>query len=245
VQSPNSVSHSVLSPETAGTNNAGLFQQNELGLAGVEIGELRAIDLIVPAGRICCLSGPSGSGKTRLFRAIADLDPHAGTVRVGQIDQQGIPAHLWRRKIGLIPADSQWWSDRVLDHFPAGYRLEAFREHLTALGLSEQASAWNVSRLSSGERQRLALLRMLALKPQVLLLDEPTANLDAKSARKVQAFVRRRVEEEQLGCLWISHDPDQIEQIADYHFALYPLAGGGYSVRPESVEAADQETQES
>ena len=123
-------------------------------------------DLTVEPGECVCLSGPSGAGKTLLLRSIADLDPHEGRVFLDDVDSLTVDAPSWRQAVGLLPAESQWWWDTVGPHFPVvdGERLEA-------LGFGEEVLAWEVSRLSTGERQRLALLRLLVNRPRVLLLD--------------------------------------------------------------------------
>ena len=172
--------------------------------------------LSIKAGEIVCLSGASGSGKSRLLRALADLDPHLGQVWLGDKEQQSTPAHLWRQQVRLVPAESQWWFDRVDEHFPADYSaLE-----LPKVGLPEAALSWQVSRLSSGEKQRLALLRALAWPPQVLLLDEPTANLDSATAAQVEHWLVSRIRYQAWPTLWVSHDQQQIDQVADRHYII-------------------------
>ena len=156
------------------------------------------------------LTGPSGSGKTLLLRALADLDPHDGVVRLDGVAADAVkPAH-WRRSVGLLPADSAWWADRVGDHL-----VDPDPEALASLGFERDVLDWSVSRLSSGERQRLALLRLLANRPRVLLLDEPTANLDAASAAHAEALIRRYRDSCSAAVLWVSHDPAQAERVGD------------------------------
>jgi len=86
-----------------------------------------------------------------------------------------------------------------------------------ALGLDARLLGEPVARLSSGERQRCALLRLLANEPQVLLLDEPTANLDPLSAQRVEAVVADYRQTRQAAVIWVSHDPAQIARVADRH----------------------------
>ncbi|HQU89408.1 MAG TPA: ATP-binding cassette domain-containing protein, partial [Denitromonas sp.] len=87
---------------------------------GLRVGDLSAVSFEVSPGQILALSGPSGSGKSRLLRALADLDPHEGTVRLDQMQQSSTPGHVWRQAVMMVPADSQWWADTVGEHFPAG-----------------------------------------------------------------------------------------------------------------------------
>lgn len=186
-----------------------------LALKHLAIGDLNEIDLEVAAGEIVCLSGTSGSGKSRLLRAIADLDPHRGNVRLGDTSQNDVPGHRWRSKVMLIPAESTWWHDTVGAHFS-----EHSQNTLHQLGLEADTFDWPVARLSSGEKQRLALARALSHKPAALLLDEPTANLDKDNTERVETWLRDSIRQQQLPTLWIAHHEDQIERVADRHFHI-------------------------
>jgi ABC-type sulfate/molybdate transport systems ATPase subunit len=187
----------------------------KLILEEVAAGDLPAVDLEVGAGEIVCLSGPSGSGKTRLLRAVADLESHSGQVRLGDLQRHSMPAHQWRAKVMLVPAESQWWFDTVGEHFCRGVP-----EALDALGLAADATGWQVSRLSSGEKQRLALARAASCQPAALLLDEPTANLDAESTRRTEQWLIGWIRQHQLPTLWVAHDAGQIARVADRHLVI-------------------------
>ncbi|XKE44106.1 ATP-binding cassette domain-containing protein [Halomonas organivorans] len=186
-----------------------------LHLEALAIGALTGIDLTIAPGEILCLSGASGAGKTRLLRAVADLEPHGGEVWLGERAQSSLPGHEWRRRVMLVPAESQWWAERVGEHFP---RDEI--AGLAALGFEREVLDWPVSRLSSGEKQRLALLRALARAPSVLLLDEPTANLDDASTRRVEAWLLARIREGGWPVIWVAHEPAQIARVATRHVRL-------------------------
>jgi ABC-type bacteriocin/lantibiotic exporter with double-glycine peptidase domain len=173
-----------------------------------------------------CLSGASGSGKSRLLRAVADLEPHGGQISLDNLNQQSVPAHQWRRQVVMVPAESQWWFDEVSAHFPegAGERLPA------ALGFTAEVMDWSVSRLSSGERQRLALWRALVQEPDALLLDEPTANLDNELTEAIERWLLQEIEQRQIATLWVAHDSAQIHRVANAHYrirgsALEPVHG--------------------
>lgn len=185
------------------------------------------ISLRVETGDCIALFGPSGSGKSRLLRAIADLDPHEGEVRLDGEPAARVPPSRWRREVQLLPADPLWWANTVGAHF-----LDLKGGAAASLGLPPDVGAWPVERLSSGERQRLALLRALDRNPRVLLLDEPTANLDQDSAARVEALVGRYRRERETTVIWVSHDARQRSRIARSHYRLddgrlTPAAPGG------------------
>lgn len=167
-------------------------------------------------GRIVCLSGASGSGKSLLLRALADLDAHEGEVFLDVTLQSATPAHLWRQWVRLVPAESQWWSDSVRDHFTES----PDPADLNALLLPDTALEWPVSRLSSGEKQRLALLRAISIAPRALLLDEPTANLDQTARLAVEDWLIMKIRANDWPTLWVAHDEDQIQRVADQHWQL-------------------------
>jgi len=170
---------------------------------------LEPVDLSLEPGECIALSGPSGSGKTRLLRAIVDLDPSSGDIRLNGTQRHDIAPTRWRRQVGYLPAESHWWASRVQDHFP-----DTPQPLLEALGFSHNCLEWQVSRLSSGERQRLALARLLAHHPQVLLLDEPTANLDQQNIERVEQLINHYRQVHEMAILWVSHDPQQRLRIA-------------------------------
>ena len=176
---------------------------------------LGPVSLDLSAGECVCLSGPSGAGKTLLLRAIADLDPHSGLVWLDGVECQHLRAHEWRRRVALLPAESHWWYPTVGEHF-----LHADVAPVELLGFEREVMAWQVSRLSSGERQRLALLRMLTHQPQVLLLDEVSANLDQENVQRVETLIADYRAEHSAAVLWVSHDPEQIARISTRHCRL-------------------------
>jgi len=174
-------------------------------------------DLSIDAGECVSLRGPSGSGKSLLLRAIADLDPHQGEVWLDGVPCEQIPAPQWRRQVALLPVESQWWQDKVGAHFP-----DEDCPWLIPLGFDETALGWQVSRLSSGEKQRLALARALMNRPRVLLLDEPTASLDEISAAALEAVVADYRHAAGAAVLWVSHSAAQAARVASRHYQLTP-----------------------
>lgn len=173
------------------------------------------LNLAIEASECVCLSGPSGVGKSLMLRAVADLEPHQGSVYLD--DAKAIEMHPieWRRKVGMLPAESQWWHDTVEEHFKKVNAL-----WLEMLGMDVEVMKWRVSRLSSGERQRLALLRLLCNRPKVLLLDEPTANLDPENGLKAEKLLENYRAQQEASLIWVSHDPEQIRRVSTRHYVL-------------------------
>ncbi len=179
-------------------------------------GVIGPCELTLAAGECVCLSGPSGAGKTLLLRAIADLDPHEGEVKLNGESCTTMRAPQWRRRVGLLPAESAWWHDTVGPHFTHGDTALLLR-----LGFPPEVMGWQVRRLSTGERQRLALARLLANEPHVLLLDEPTASLDPANVGKVEEVIADYRHGHNAAVLWVSHDPQQIGRVADRQLRLH------------------------
>lgn len=187
-----------------------------LHLRGLTVRGLAPVDLDLDAGECVALQGPSGSGKSLLLRAIADLDPSPGEVTLEGVAREDIPAPEWRRRVGYLATDAGWWADTVGAHFRD---WAAVAPDLDRLHLPPAVRDWPVSRLSSGERQRLALLRALANRPVVLLLDEPTSALDPEMTAAVEDLVaaRRRAG---LAVLWVTHDGAQAGRVGDRRLYL-------------------------
>jgi len=176
---------------------------------------LEPIDLELASGECITLSGPSGSGKTLLLRAIADLDPHRGEARLGDRSQSATPAPEWRRRVGLLPTESHWWHESIGPHLPT-----VDQAMLCDLGFEPDCLEWQVSRLSSGERQRLALARLLTNQPEVLLLDEPTANLDSENAGRVEGVIRQYRQQRGCGIIWVSHNQEQRQRVGAHGYLI-------------------------
>jgi ABC-type iron transport system FetAB ATPase subunit len=189
---------------------------SRLTIAALRFQERGPIDLVIEDGECVCVSGPSGAGKTLLLRAVADLDPHEGQVLLDGVACDTTDAPTWRRRVGMLPAESQWWHDTVGPHFSS-----TDLAHFGALGFDADVLRWHVSRLSTGERQRLALLRLLTNSSKALLLDEPTASLDAENVRRVEGLIAEYRSETGSPVLWVSHDPEQERRVADRRTRLH------------------------
>ncbi len=170
----------------------------------LETGLIGPLSFEVAEGECVALMGASGAGKSLLLRAIVDLDPSGGAVTLGGLDRGSIAASDWRKQVALVPAESGWWSDRVGDHFPPHAGVDDLLDELALAG----ALNWEVARLSTGERQRLAIARALCRNPKALLLDEPTASLDEAATQRVESLVTR-CGQSGLAVLMVTHDRRQ------------------------------------
>ena len=170
---------------------------------------LQPISLTLGAAETLAVHGPSGAGKTLFLRAICDLDLNHGEVYLNEVPRSSFTPPDWRKKVGYLPAESFWWSDKVADHADSWDE-----EQLERLGFSPQVLNWQTSRLSSGERQRLSLARLLSNKPQVLLLDEPTANLDQENSLRLEKLVQDYQQTSRACIIWVSHSLEQRQRLA-------------------------------
>jgi len=156
------------------------------------------------------VQGPSGCGKTLLLRALCDLDPHEGEAYLDGVACHDMAPEHWRARVAYLPAESHWWSERVGAHFSGQWQ-----QWISPLGLDTAVADWQISRVSTGERQRLALIRTLCTLPQVLLLDEPTANLDADNTKRVERLVLDYLRAQRSAAVWVSHDAEQTRRVGN------------------------------
>lgn len=180
----------------------------------------------VASGERVAVRGPSGSGKTLLLRSLAGLEPlEAGRVALLGVDQSAWSMPAYRRRLMLLPQRPSLPEGPVgralaapfafRAHAGRRYDPSAARAYLERVGRTTAFLEKETGRLSGGEQQLTALLRVLLLEPQVLLLDEPTASLDADAAEAVEALVAAWLERaDDRAYLWTSHDAAQIERVS-------------------------------
>ena len=188
---------------------------------GAEVHALRGINLKINAGELVAVMGPSGCGKSTLLHILGGLDnPTSGMVHVNgkQINtlSEGQRAVLRRKNVGFVfQAFNLIENLSVRDNvempalvagIPTGQARSEREKLLEALGISSRINHIP-SQLSGGEKQRVALARALINKPLVLLADEPTGNLDSKSALEVLKLLRQTHEQGQT-ILMVTHDPN-------------------------------------
>lgn len=203
----------------------------------LNIPPLPALSFQVRDGTCLAIEGDSGSGKTRLLRAIADLDPATGDIFLDGAERREIPAPQWRCLVRYVSAEPAWWSAtaRTAIIAPNSNRNTADPDRLhrilSTVGLSEQLLDEPIASLSTGQRQRLALLRALADEPRVLLLDEPTAALDPTSAALVEELIRFQMLAGRI-MLLISHDAKLRSRLATEHLDITRIANEASANKP-------------
>lgn len=185
-----------------------------LTLNGISVLKLKPFNLKVEKN-IICISGASGSGKSLLLRAIADLIVHEGEAILDGEKCSEVNPVLWRKRVGYLPAESSWWKDKVGEHFS-----EQPPRYLSNLNLPAECMAWDIARCSTGEKQRLAIVRLLEQKPKILLLDEPTASLDPESVELVEQLIKDYMSEFNAAVIWVSHDKQQTSRLADREYKI-------------------------
>ena len=157
--------------------------------------------------------GASGSGKSVFLRMVADLDPCTGEVLLDGIARETWPAPAWRSTVLYQSAEPAWWQPTADAHF--SQPQSTFAEGLLPLlNLKPGILQTDLSLLSTGERQRLALARSLAWQPKVLLLDEPAASLDQTSTLALEAVLRTSLSGG-TSIILVTHSEQQAARLAD------------------------------
>lgn len=172
-------------------------------------------DLELGPGECLAITGESGSGKSLFLRMIADLDPNEGEAALDGLERRTLTGPDWRRRAPYVAAEAGWWLPTAAEHFHHQKREEA-RALAQRLGVGPEPFEGQVRRLSTGERQRLAIVRGLVLDSPVLLLDEPTGPLDPESVARVEALLLERMRAGTT-LVVVSHDPAQPGRLGARH----------------------------
>lgn len=181
-------------------------------------GRLHPVDLRIDGAQLVCVVGPNGSGKTSLLHAVAGLGDGTGTVRVMGEDPRSLPPDRRKRLLAYLPAarDAAWplrARDLVRLGLPSRAAAKEADDALAGLDLAAFANR-RVDRLSTGERSRVLIARALVARPALLLLDEPTANLDPLWQLRLMARLRDAVAGGQAAVVAM-HDLDLAARFAD------------------------------
>lgn len=194
--------------------------RKQFGTGDVAVEVLRGVDLSIESGEFVALMGPSGSGKSTLLSILGGIEPPSG----GEVVLDGVDIAnltddertlLRRRKIGfvfqafnLIPTLSAVENVALpleLDGMPAKEARARALESLERVELSHRADHIP-SKMSGGEQQRVAVARALAIRPAILLADEPTGNLDSRQSARVTALLRNLASEHKQTIVMVTHD---------------------------------------
>ena len=233
------------------SSDSRIIEPVELRVEGVSksFGAFRALhDVNVTArlGQVTALVGPNGAGKTTLFHVIGgNLAPDAGKVFLNGVDVTGLPPYkIARRHVGRLFQDvrvfpalsvaenievsflhrSDYTLATTLAWWRSGAREKDRRERAMAwlefVGLADKADM-PAGELSYGQQKLLALARIVALRPALLLLDEPTAALSPAMAKKMVELIKRLVAEQKLTTVLIEHNMGVVRELADYIYFLH------------------------
>jgi putative ABC transport system ATP-binding protein len=227
----------ALAPQTAADTEPAVVRLNRVAKTyrsgAIDVAALKGISLQIPSNRFSVVIGASGSGKTTLLNLIGCIDaPTSGTVEVcgrniGELADDPV-SDFRARNIGfifqtfsLIPVLSAYENVEyplLLVGLPVAERRQRALAMLEAVGLSAQARQ-RPNQLSGGQRQRVAIARALVKGPQLVLADEPTANLDSATGASIIELMRRVQEQSRTTFIFATHDP-QLMSHADEIFAI-------------------------
>ena len=180
------------------------------------------VSLTVAEAEVLAIVGPSGAGKSSFLRLLNRLDePTEGTVLIDGTDYRAIPPTELRCQVGFVPQEPALRDGTVAETVTIGPHLrdkpvsgDAVDQLLSRVDLEGYASR-DVLTLSGGEAQRVAIARTIINDPDIVLLDEPTASLDATAEARVEEMLTDLITESDLTCVLVTHDRDQARRLAD------------------------------
>jgi iron(III) transport system ATP-binding protein len=230
--SPRPSPRETLSAPNGGESKSGMLSKDTERPSGLDVVDLHkgfgahpvlcGLDLSVPAGSFTAILGSSGSGKTTLLRLLAGFDRlDRGVVKIGErvVDDAAIHVQPERRRIGYVPQEGGLFPHlTVAANVGFGLSRAARRgrvnELLELVGLADLGRRYP-HQLSGGQQQRVALARALAVEPEIVLLDEPFASLDAHMRASVREEVQRILHASATTTLLVTHDQDEALSLAD------------------------------
>lgn len=181
-----------------------------------------SVSLSVAERDVLAIIGPSGAGKSSLLRLLNRLDePTEGTTYLDGRDYRDITPQTLRRRVGYIPQQPSLRDGTVYENVTIGPRLRGEdideKDVQRLLGRVDLAGyeTREVTELSGGEQQRVAIARSVFNHPEVLLLDEPTSSLDAEAEAQVETLLMELIAEFDLTCILVTHDRTQAKRLAE------------------------------
>lgn len=214
-----------------------MFRLKEIRAAGV----LAVDELAIPEGRVVCMTGESGSGKTTLLKLLNGMIPYdSGEIYVRGEPLSAIDLVALRRRVIMSPQNAVLFGSTVRDNLQAGLGFsgrspasaEALREALETVCLRKEPDD-RTDTLSGGEKQRLALARVLLMEPEVWLMDEPTSALDERTSLEVMARLVRRMKAGGRTIVMVTHSPSVVRSFAEFLIEVR----AGRVVRAEEVKS--------
>jgi spermidine/putrescine ABC transporter ATP-binding subunit len=183
---------------------------------------LKDVSLNIRSGELFFILGASGCGKSTLLRILAGLEtPDAGTVTMDGVDITSLPAH--RRGIGMVFQQYALWPHMTvaqnvrfgldIQKLPKQEKAERVMEALRLVRMEDLGSRYP-HEISGGQQQRVALARALAIRPKVLLLDEPLSNLDARLREEIRSELRELHQQLQITMVYVTHDQEDALTLA-------------------------------
>lgn len=156
------------------------------------------------------VTGASGAGKSLVLRGLADLIPNQGEITLGDLSRCDVSGPEWRALVTYVASTPGWWAEYVGEHFSD---ISAARELAEEFLLPGDIFASPIAQLSTGEQQRLVLIRAMVQHPTVLLLDEPTSGLDGQATARVEKQLKVFLHAGG-SILFVTHDPGQAKRLA-------------------------------
>lgn len=202
-----------------------VFRLERIGLTKSGTVIFDSLDASISSGGITTLLGPSGSGKTSLLRLLNRLDePTAGNIYYNDEPIASYDIQALRLEVGMVFQRQELFEGTVMDNILFGPGLHGMPvepgEILDLVGLDPDAHDRDVTTLSGGQAQKVIIGRALAVGPKVLLLDEPTANLDPTATLQVEELVKHLSRKLGLTCIFVTHNVEQARRVGDSAFVL-------------------------